>query len=152
MSSLTGIARLMLVEQDPVFRSGLLNCLGRFPEFRVVAEAETIPTAWRKLTELARDELDAVLIGVGGEFAQQVKAQYPELSVLVIEPLGERELFAAFQAGIEGYCPKGSSISEFVAAVRQITTGQDYWRSEVLDAIRLANPRSQSISILKVIR
>jgi hypothetical protein len=142
----------MLVEQDPVFRSGLLNCLSRFAEFRVVAEAETIPTAWRKLTELARDELDAVLIGIGGEFAQQVKAQYPDLPILVIEPLAERELSAAFQAGIEGYCPKGSSISEFVAAVRQITTGQNYWRSQVLDQIRLVSSRSQSISILKVIR
>ncbi|BAS57815.1 MULTISPECIES: DUF3685 domain-containing protein [Leptolyngbya] len=142
----------MLVEQDPVFRSGLLNCLSRFAEFRVVAEAETIPTAWRNLTELARDELDAVLIGIGGEFAQQVKAQYPDLPVLVIEPLAERELLAAFQAGIEGYCPKGSSISEFVAAVRQITTGQNYWRSQVLDQIRLVSSRSQSVSILKVIR
>lgn len=152
MSSLSGAARLMIVEQDPVFRSGLLNCLSRFPEFRVVAEAETIPSAWRRLAELTRDELDGVLIGISGEFAQQVKAQYPTLPVLVIEPLGERELFVAFQLGIEGYCPKGSSIAEFITAIRQITARQNYWRTDVLEQIRLAAPRSQSISMLKVMR
>ncbi|MER3432366.1 MAG: DUF3685 domain-containing protein [Leptolyngbya sp. ERB_1_1] len=152
MDSLAGVRRVMIVEQDPVFRSGLLNCLSRFPEFRVVAEADLIAMAWRSLAELTRDRLDGILIGVGTEFAQQVKAQYPAIPILLIEPLTEQELEAAFQAGIEGYCPKGSSIAEFVTATRQITTGQNYWRSEVLEQLTLSNPRSRSISVMKVIR
>jgi DNA-binding NarL/FixJ family response regulator len=152
MNSLAGVRRLMIVERDPVFRSGLLNCLSRFPEFRVVAEAESIPIAWRNLAELSRDRLDGILIGVGIEFAQQVKAQYPTVPILLIEPLSESDLGAAFQAGIEGYCPKGSSIAEFVAAIRQITTQQNYWRSEVLEQLTVSSPRSRSISVVKVIR
>ncbi len=135
-----------------MFRSGLLNCLNRFPEFRVVTEAESIPIAWRSLAELTRDRLDGILIGVGGEFARQVKAQYPTLPILLIEPLPESELVTAFQAGIEGYCPKGSSIAEFVTAIRQITTRQNYWRSDVLEQLTIASSRSSAISVAKVIR
>ena len=147
MNSLAGAVRLIMVEQDPVFRSGLLNCLSRFPEFRVV-EADSIALAWRSLSD--RDRVDGILIGISGEFAQQVKAQYPTVPVLLIEPLSEQELAAAFGAGIEGYCPKGSSIAEFVTAIRQITTGQNYWRSDVLEQLRISSPRS--ISVVKVIR
>ncbi len=152
MDSLGRVARLMIVEQDPVFRSGLLNCLSRFPEFRVVAEADSIAIAWRSLSAVSRDGLDGILIGIGSEFAQQVKAQYSTVPILLIEPLSERELATAFQAGIEGYCPKGSSIAEFVTAIRQITTGQNYWRSDVLEQLTISSPRSQSISVARVIR
>ncbi|BAU13424.1 response regulator receiver domain protein [Leptolyngbya sp. NIES-3755] len=152
MDSLAEVRRLMIVERDPVFRSGLLGCLSRFPEFRIVAEAESIPVAWRNLAEQSRDRIDAILIGVGTEFAQQVKAQYPTIPILLIEPLTDLELRAAFEAGIEGYCPKGSSIAEFVSAIRQITTGQNYWRSDVLEQLTVSGTRSQSISVAKVIR
>ncbi|MEP0915529.1 DUF3685 domain-containing protein [Leptolyngbya sp. DQ-M1] len=152
MNSLAGVARLMIVERDPVFRSGLLNCLSRFPEFRVVAEAESIAIATRNLAELGRDRLDGILLGIDSEFAQQIKAQYPTVPILLIEPLSEPELAVAFQAGIEGYCPKGSSIAEFVTAIRQITARQNYWRSEVLQQLTLQGTRSQSISVARVIR
>ncbi|MBE9012353.1 response regulator transcription factor, partial [Pseudanabaenaceae cyanobacterium LEGE 13415] len=150
MDSLAEGRRLMIVERDPVFRSGLLGCLSRFPEFRIVAEAESIPIAWRNLAELSRDRIDAILIGIGTEFAQQVKAQYPTIPILLIEPLTDLELRAAFQAGIEGYCPKGSSIAEFVSAIRQITAAETYWRPDVLEQLTVSG--SQSISVAKVIR
>lgn len=152
MNSLAGVVRLMIVEQDPVFRSGLLNCLSRFPEFRIVAEAESIAIAGRTLSELGRDQLDGILIGIDRGFAQQVKAQYPTVPVLLIAPSSASELTAAFQAGIEGYCPKGSSIAELVTAIRQITARQNYWRPEVLQQLTIQGTRSQSISVAKVIR
>ncbi|HTL88907.1 MAG TPA: DUF3685 domain-containing protein, partial [Leptolyngbya sp.] len=62
------------------------------------------------------------------------------------------ELEVAFQAGIEGYCPKGSSIAEFVTAVQQVAAGQNYWRSEVLEQLRVARPGTPSISVARVIR
>ncbi|MGG6267001.1 DUF3685 domain-containing protein [Leptolyngbya sp. AN03gr2] len=152
MDSLAEVRRLMIVERDPVFRSGLLGCVSRFPEFRIVAEAESIPVAWRNLAEQSRDRIDAILIGVGVEFARQVKAQYPTIPILLIEPLTDLELRAAFEAGIEGYCPKGSSIAEFVSAIRQITAAETYWRPDVLQQLTVSGTRSQSISVAKVIR
>lgn len=152
MDSLAEVRKLVIVERDPVFRSGLLGCFSRFPEFRVVAEAESIPIAWRTFAELSRDRIDAILIGVGIEFALQVKSQYPTIPILLIEPLTELELRTAFQAGIEGYCPKGSSIAEFVSAIREITSSQTYWRPDVLQQLTVSGTRSQSISVAKVIR
>ena len=117
-----------------------------------MAEAESVTIAWRNLVDLNRDQVDAILIGIGGDVAQQVKAQYSTVPILLIEPLSQQELEVAFQAGIEGYCPKGSSIAEFVTAIRQVTTGQNYWRSEVLEQLTIGSPRLQSISVTKVIR
>lgn len=152
MESLAEVRKLIIVERDPVFRSGLLNCLSRFPEFRVVAEAESIPIAWRNLAELSRDRIDGILIGVGIQFAQQVKTQYPTIPILLIEPLTELKLTTAFQAGIEGYCPKGSSIAEFINAIRQITARQTYWRPDVLQQLTVSGSETRSISVAKVIR
>lgn len=154
MSTAPTITRLMVVEFDPVFRSGLINCFSRFADLRVVVEADTVSAAWRSLSERETrvDAIDVILIGSGLSFAQQVKSQYPELSILLIEPLPEAALLSAFQSGVEGYCPKGSSIAQFVAAIQALKAGQPYWREEVLAQLRLARTQPESISVISVVR
>lgn len=154
MSTTPTITRLMVVEFDPVFRAGLINCFSRFADLRVVVEADTVSAAWRSLSERETriEPIEVILIGSGLPFAQQVKAQHPELPVLLIEPLPEAALLSAFQSGIEGYCPKGSSISQFVAAIQALKAGQPYWREEVLAQLRLARTQPESISVISVVR
>ncbi len=151
MSRTPSIVSLMLAESDPVFRAGLIRCLDRFPEFQVAIEAETTVAAWRILIEQSR-EIDVILVGIGLEFGRQIKAQFPNLPILLIEPLTERELMTAFQSGIEGYCPKGSSIAQFVAAIRQLSAGQPYWQPEILQQLTLSTAQPRSISVLAVVR
>lgn len=154
MSTVPPFVRIMIVELDPVFRSGLLTCLSRFADLQVVAEAESIPAAWRILSDrdAQLEPLDVLLAGAGLTFVQQVKAQFPTLRILLIESLTDAELLAAFQSGIDGYCPKGSSIAEFVAAIRQISSGQSYWRSDVVQQLTLAATQPETISVLAVVR
>lgn len=151
MSNAPPIVSLMLAESDPVFRAGLIRCLDRFPEFQVANEAETPVAAWRILIEQS-GEIDVILVGIGLQFGLQIKAQFPNLPILLIEPLTERDLMTAFQAGIEGYCPKGSSIAQFVAAIRQLRNGQSYWQPEILQQLTLATSQPRSISVLAVVR
>jgi DNA-binding NarL/FixJ family response regulator len=146
--------RIMIVELDPVFRSGLLNCLNRFPDLHVVVEADSVTDAWRSLVDrdMNLDPFNVLLAGTGLTFVQQVKTQFPTLPILLIERLTDAELLVAFQSGIDGYCPKGSAIAEFVAAIRQVAAGQSYWRPEILQQLTLASTQPEAISVLAVVR
>jgi DNA-binding NarL/FixJ family response regulator len=144
----------MIVELDPVFRSGLLNCLNRFPDLHVVVDVDSVTDAWRTLSDrdMNLDPFNVLLAGTGLTFVQQVKTQFPTLPILLIERLTDAELLVAFQSGIDGYCPKGGSIAEFVAAIRQVAAGQSYWRPEILQQLTLASTQPEAISVLAVVR
>ena len=154
MTTSSPIVRIMIVELDPVFRSGLLNCLNRYSDFRVVAEAESVTAAWRILNnrDTQVEPLDILIVGAGLKFVQQVKAQFPALPVLLTELLPEAELFAAYQVGVDGFCQKGSAIAEFVAAIRQVASGQNYWRPEQVQQLAIATTQPETISVFGVVR
>jgi len=146
------VIRLMLVEDDPVFRLGLITALEEIPNLRIIFEADSEASALRVLQDWmgARSPgsssqpsstviPDLVIVSLdlsqsrsnqraGLDLCQQLKTRYPNLPVLLIgahqEPL---ELAIALQIGIEGFCPKGSDIRQFVNAIRLVARGQRYW-------------------------
>lgn len=77
----------------------------------------------------------------GIELCQQLKAQYPGLPILLLSsPQTQAALTIAFQAGVEGYCPKGTAPAKLAMALRQVAAGQNYWTSEVLATLPAVEP------------
>ncbi|MGB3536440.1 MAG: DUF3685 domain-containing protein [Microcoleaceae cyanobacterium] len=149
------VLRLLLIDDDAIFRMGLRGACASWDEITVVAEAETTEAALAMIAtetansqnienistvvvlELATANLTATLpqyrsMGMGGvEFCQQLKQQYPQIPILLFTALKQPFLLsAAQQAGVEGYCPKGVQIEEFVQALRQVAAGNSYWNNQ----------------------
>jgi DNA-binding NarL/FixJ family response regulator len=140
---------ILTIEADPVMQSGLVTCLNRFDDLCVSAEAENIASAWQILTDRSID-IDLILLGLPLDlttakfsessvltFWQQVKSIDPNLPLLLLASRRERELMAAFQAGISGCCVRGSSILDLVNSIRQIAAGQPVWAPEILQQLTL---------------
>ena len=148
--------KVLLIDQDPVFRIGLRVVVEQFPDLQVAAEAETIAAALEILAQSSQANLSTDLVvlelglkkqtrGEGSLFAsvslnqaksdsvelqlcQTLKSQYPNLPVLLLSTLQDPTQLAAVKAiGIDGYCPKGIPVSELVAAMRQVAAGRSYW-------------------------
>ncbi len=132
--------KLLLIDPDPIYRTGLRVVLEKLPMLQVVAEAGTDTAALQILPELASSfsslGVDLVLLelqldrsqssqSLGLQLCRQLKNQYPNLPVLLLTALQDtRALAAAKQAGVNGYCPKGIPVEELVAVMRQVATGR----------------------------
>jgi DNA-binding NarL/FixJ family response regulator len=140
------VINILIVEADPVMQSGLVTCLNRFPDLRVLAAVETSDAALEISTQRARS-IDIILLGlplVGQSpersyltFCQQVKAIDPQLAILLLTSGRDRDLIAAFQSGIEGCWVKGSSILDLVNCIQQVATGESSWTPAILHQLRL---------------
>jgi len=137
--------KLLLIDPDRIYRTGLRVVFEQFSELQVVAEAETIAGGLQLLTEsdnapnVPSLAVDLVLLELSLDRSQpnqsvelqhcrQLKTQYPNLPVLLLSALQEPNLLAAArQAGVDGYYPKGAPVSEIVAVMRQVAAGSSYW-------------------------
>ncbi|AFZ12893.1 response regulator receiver protein [Crinalium epipsammum PCC 9333] len=131
---------LILIDPDPIFRLGLSTALASFADLQILAEADNLKIALEKLAEFAAKNYAVDLVILEFDLStnqptaelqcQQLKAQYPQLPILLISSLSRTDqLIAAKTAGIEGYCPKGTEINVLVQAIRQLLAGQEYWHN-----------------------
>ncbi|MGA9382155.1 MAG: DUF3685 domain-containing protein [Phormidium sp.] len=128
---------LILVDDEPVFRAGLRVVIEGFPDLQVVAEAQSEKDL-REILALPRTLVDLVILDLdlggslppgqlGLELCQQLKISYPQLPVLLLSSFPEPVLLeAARQLGAEGFCLKGTNISELVNAIRLVAGGGTY--------------------------
>ncbi|MEL7242712.1 MAG: DUF3685 domain-containing protein [Cyanobacteria bacterium J06573_2] len=134
--------KLLLIDSDPIFRLGLRQTLEEFPELQIVGEAETYTAALQILAELAQQDPNQVNLVVlepdnnrssnrqelGLQLIRQLKTQYPNLPILLLCHILQPGMLVALKAeGVNGYCPKGTPISELLIAMEQIAKGNSYW-------------------------
>jgi len=138
--------RILLVEDDELFRLGLRVRLQQEPDLEIVAEAEDGETA----VELASQQpLDVVLLdvglpGIGGlEACRQIKQQQSNLPILVLTSHSQTALITRLiEAGAQGYCLKGIAAETLVLALKSIAAGASWWDQTATKEIRsaLENP------------
>ena len=138
------LVKLLLVDQDPIFRLGLRVALEEVPNLQVVWSAQTYTTALQILAEAQQDPTSVNLVvlelgnshstnsqQLGLQLCQQLKTQYPKLPILLLSSVQEQGLLlAAKAAGVDGYCPKGTPASELVTAMQEVVCGRSYWFGE----------------------
>ena len=170
--------KLVLIDDDPIFRLGLRLWLNHIPDFEVLAELgdgesalqflqaqfaepdeepnassiaaipeaspedlpEDLPGDASETVQPAPEaRIELVLLSLslgerqpgslqGLDLCQQIKAQYPELPILMLSVKEEPVLLvAAQQAGADGYCLKQSAVADLDAAIRQVAAHEPYW-------------------------
>ncbi|MBO3458212.1 response regulator transcription factor [Aetokthonos hydrillicola Thurmond2011] len=140
--------RILLVEDDELFRLGLRVRLQQETELEIVAEAEDGETA----VELANQHqvdivlLDVGLPGIGGiEACRQIKQQHPKLPVLILTSRFQQSLIARLiEAGAQGYCLKGIAAQNLILAVRSVAAGASWWDQTATTEIRAAFDKGSS--------
>jgi DNA-binding NarL/FixJ family response regulator len=122
--------RILVLEEQPLFRYGISAYLNSQPDMIVCGEADSIPDALSKIAECKPHLLlTAVRLGIGDslEFVKALKAEKPGLLILVYSAFKE-SIFAewALRAGANGYLLKTAAKEELLTAIRDVLRGQIY--------------------------
>jgi DNA-binding NarL/FixJ family response regulator len=126
----------LLIDPDPIFRLGLKVTLEAIPNLQVIADVSTYTAALQVLAEIQAGnsrQIKLIILEIdnqqqGLQFCKQLKALYPHIPILLLSDLSQAELLlAAKAAGINGYCPKGISISELIPIIQTVANGGYYW-------------------------
>jgi DNA-binding NarL/FixJ family response regulator len=116
-----GPVRLLLVDDQALFREALTTLLGVRDEVLVVGEAGDGAEALRRAAELAPDVVlmdlrMPVLDGVAA--TRRLQLEHPEVRVIALTTFDDDEdVFAALRAGAVGYLLKDVSSARLVEAV-----------------------------------
>ncbi|SNR90275.1 two component transcriptional regulator, LuxR family [Geodermatophilus saharensis] len=128
-----GPARVFLVDDHRVVRTGLAAYLATEPGMTVVGEADDGRRALEALAVLERaGELpDVVLMDLqmptmdGVAATAEIKRRWPEVEVVAVTSFVEEErVRAALEAGAAGYLLKDADADEVAAAVRAAVAGE----------------------------
>jgi two-component system, NarL family, response regulator len=147
------LLRILLVEDDELFRLGLFMRLQQEPGIEIVAEATDGETAVELANQYPLDVvlLDVGLPGIGGvEACRRIKEQHSQLPVLVLTSHSQKPLIERLiAAGAQGYCLKGIEAEVLILALRSVAAGASWWDQTVTSEIRAAfaaNPLSNAKS------
>lgn len=120
--------RILLVDDHPVVRAGLLGLLSSQPDFEVVGEASN---GLEALGLLERAGADVVLMDLrmpqmdGVTAIRQVRARFPRVQILVLTTYDtDSEIVRAVEAGATGYLLKDVPREELFRAVRLCAKGE----------------------------
>jgi two-component system NarL family response regulator len=124
---------ILLVEDDELFRLGLVTRLQQEGDILIVAEAEDGETAVELVSQYSLNVviLDVGLPGIGGvEACRQIKQKQPLLPVLVLTSHSQKPLInRLIEAKAQGYCLKGIAPEALILAIRSVAAGASWWDS-----------------------
>jgi len=126
---------VLVADDHPMFRRGIVEFLAETDEIEVVAESGT---ADEVLAQLRRHTVDVVVLDLGMpgtngvDLLDRIHHEWPALPVLVLTVYSE-ELYAvrALRAGAVGYLTKDAAAAELVQAIRRVSAGRR-WVSPTL--------------------
>jgi DNA-binding NarL/FixJ family response regulator len=123
-------ARVVVVDDHPIVRRGLVQMINNEGDLEVCGEAETIVEALKVMAAAKPDVaiVDLYLKGASGlELLKDVKVRYPKMPVLVLSMYDE-SIYAerALRAGARGYMMKEEATERVLVAIRRILAGQLY--------------------------
>ena len=122
---MSGVPRVVLVDDHGLFRSGVRAELGR--QVEVVGEADDVQPAIDLIASVQPDVvlLDVHLPGGGGQaVVQAIKASHPSVRFLALSASDAPEdVIAVIRAGARGYVTKTISTAELADAIRRVAAG-----------------------------
>ena len=150
--------RILLVDDHPMMRAGLVQLINKQPDMEVCGEAGAAAEAFENIGKLKPDLVltDISLPGKSGmELIKDLQAANPGLPILVVS-MHDETMYAerALRAGARGYIMKESGGENLLAAIRQILAGQVYvsprMSARILDKLSARKPRGSSSPIEKL--
>jgi two-component system, NarL family, response regulator len=134
--------KLLLIEDDELFRLGLRTFLQMEPIVELVVEASDGETA----LDLAKQQtfdvviLDLGLPGLGGiETCRRFQQWQPALPILIFTSHPAQSLVLKLvEVGAKGYCLKGIDAENLILAIRSLAAGATWWDHNASNQIQAA--------------
>ncbi len=119
--------KVVIADQQPLFRKGIHFFLSEAPDIVICAEAgsetELVTVAVREIPDVVL--LDISLASDGMDLARMVKQHVPTAAVIVISPAPNDEgLFMAIKARAAGYVSRNIASDELISVIRRAARGE----------------------------
>lgn len=127
--------RILLADDHPLVRRGLVACLARQRHFEIVGEAGDGGEALAKIREL---KPDLVLLDIdmphtsGLAVTGIVRKELPQVKILILSMHQHPDyVLRIIQSGAHGYVLKGSPIEQLVQAIETVNAGEACFNPEI---------------------
>lgn len=131
----TNRLRILVVDDHPLLRAGVVAVVAMQPDMTVIAEAGDGHEAVSLYREHSPDVvlMDLRMPGLGGVDATSILiSEHPDAKVLVVTTFyGDVEALRALKAGALGYLLKNSVLEELTVAIRRVAAGHKYVPAEI---------------------
>ena len=145
---MTDTIRILVADDHPLFREGVVHSLMAEADFSVVGQASSGEDALRMARDLLPDIvlLDIGMPGWGGiQAAEKIATACPATRIVMLTVLeDEDKLLASFKAGARAYVLKGVSAHELANVVRSVAQGDVYVTPSLAGGILVALSRNHS--------
>ena len=136
---MTSPVRVLIADDQELFREGLHTLLSVQPDLQVVGEARNGEEALRLAAILKPDvilmDLRMPLLG-GVAATRRLKNTQPESKVIVLTTFDDDEdLFEGLRAGAVGYLLKDVSSEKLVEAIQAVARGESFLQSSVASKV-----------------
>jgi DNA-binding NarL/FixJ family response regulator len=130
--------QVLVVDDHPIVRSGLLSLLSSAPDIQVIGEAGSGKEAIRLVAEIKPDVLllDMQLPDMyGNEVARQLREERQPVCILALSAYDDKQFVLELLAsGADGYLIKDEAGSMIVEAIRGVARGERGWFSRRISA------------------
>ena len=127
--------RILLVDENNLFRKGLAALISTDPDFVVVGDIgggkDALQTSLRIEPDIVL--MDVQLTGVNGlETGAQIKRRQPHVRVVLLTAIKTEEYVrAALRFGADGYVLKDATFEELLMSLRSVAMGKKYLSPDV---------------------
>lgn len=131
--------RVMIVDDHPMLRDGVVGSIKRQSDMVVAAEAGDGAAAIAAIAEAGPDVvlMDLQMPGIDGlEAIQTIRKRHPEIRILVLTTyVGDAKALRALRAGANGYLLKSAMRTDLIDAIRAVHRGGHHIPPEVATQI-----------------
>ncbi|WP_199337009.1 response regulator [Oscillatoria sp. FACHB-1407] len=131
----TPTIQVLIADDHPIVRNGLVRMIELTDGMNVVGEAETGTQA---IALFHQHQPDITLMDLrmpdmtGVEAITTIRQQYPTARIVILTTYDtDEDIFRGLQAGARGYLLKDSKMHQLLAAIRNVYAGQTYIPPEV---------------------
>ena len=132
-------ARIMVVDDQNLFRSGLVRLLEADPRVQVVGQAVDGLDVIKKVTSLKPDVIlmDLKMPNLDGiEATRRVVAEHPEVKILILTTFEtDSYVLQALRAGASGYVLKDAQNDSIVSSILAVISGERVMASAVANRV-----------------
>jgi DNA-binding NarL/FixJ family response regulator len=138
-STKSRVARVLIVDDQTLFRSGLARLLAEDPRVEVVGQAVDGLDALKQVAVLKPDVvmMDIKMPNLDGiETTRQLVAEHPGIKILVLTTFdADSYVLQALRAGASGYVLKDSQPEAIVSSVLSVLSGERVMTSTVANRV-----------------
>ncbi len=146
--------RVIVVDEQPLFREGICSTLGQMGNCEVIGRT----TDSMEIFDLARtSNPDVAVIDAGLssadplEIARQVRHLAPHIAIMILTPSEDEErLFQSIKVGAAAYYSRNITPEELTDAIRRVSNGEYLINDDVLSKPQLASRVLKSFRELTV--